>query len=139
LFKEVNFQSAIDKQALLWYSIDMKERVSMKVTKKQITAFIKTKLATNDAWALRALTIVAQNQTLIEQNALTTIERNGVGFTAFDAQILQSFNDQYQQRGGLSQKQMTLVHTMIPKYHNQVVQSSKDQGKYEELIKLVIG
>ena len=65
-----------------------------------------------------------QNQTTDEQNSESTIERNGIGFTGPDAEILTSFARQYQRRGCLSPKQMIILRRRIPAYARQIVQGS---------------
>jgi len=115
----------------------MKGNKAMKVTKKQITEFIKGKLVSDPIWALHALDVVFQNQTLVEQNAQMTIENNGIGFTGVDATFLSSLHEQRLRYGRLTPRQMGSVHKMMPKYHNQVVQASKAKGKYDDLVNLV--
>ena len=53
-----------------------------------------------------------------------TLERNGIGFTGPDAEILTSFARQYQRRGCLSPKQMIILRRRIPAYARQIVQGS---------------
>lgn len=115
----------------------MKGNKEIKVTKKQIAEFIKGKLVSDPIWTLHALDVVFHNQTLVEQNAQMTIENNGIGFTGVDAEFLSSLYEQKQRYGRLTPRQMGYVHKMIPKYHNQIVQASKEKGKYDDLIKLV--
>ena len=109
----------------------------MKVTKKQVAEFIKGKLVSDPIWALHALDVVFKNQTLVEQNAQMTIENNGIGFTGVDATFLSSLHEQKQRYGRLTPRQMGFVHKMMPKYHGQVVQASKEKGKYDELVLMV--
>ncbi len=100
-------------------------------TIKARLAAIREKLATNEKWALRALTVIYQGQTDQEQSALTTIEANSVGFSAFDAEILTSFAQQVERwersdptrryPSPLSPKQMALLFKRIPKYAQQVL------------------
>lgn len=106
----------------------------MKVTQKQITAFVRHQLATNKVWAVKALVrIFQENQTADEQSAEATKEHNGTGFTGTDGQFLSSLAKQQLARGSLSDKQMVFVFKKMPKYHKQVIQMS-DQ---EQLLKLV--
>ena len=90
------------------------------MTKKDLLAALKAKLAQDERWALRALTTVYKNQTADEQNAQATLEHNGIGFSGPDAEILSSFAQQYQRRGRLSPKQMNLLKRKIPSYAGQV-------------------
>ena len=90
------------------------------MTKKALLAALKERLAQDDRWALRALTVVYMNQTADERRAEQTIEHNGIGFSGPDAEILSSFARQYQQRGCLSPRQMNVLRRKIPSYAGQV-------------------
>ena len=92
----------------------------MTMTKKALLAALKERLAQDDRWALRALSVVYRNQTADEQNAQQTLEHNGIGFSGPDAEILSSFARQYQQRGSLSPRQMHVLRRKIPSYAGQV-------------------
>jgi hypothetical protein len=94
------------------------------MSKKDMIEQLRHRLASNDRWALRALMRIYQNQTADEQCQETTIERNGIGFTGPDAEILTSFARQYQRRGCLSPKQMIILRRRIPAYARQIVQGS---------------
>ena len=90
------------------------------MTRKALLAALKERLAQDDRWTLRALTVVYRNQTADEQRAQQTIEHNGIGFSGPDAEILSSFARQYQQRGSLSPRQMNVLRRKIPSYAGQV-------------------
>jgi hypothetical protein len=92
----------------------------MKVTQVQIRSFLKKKLSTDEAWALRALVKIHEFQTLSEQAAGITHEANSVGFSGCDAEFLTSLNRQYLTRGTLSPKQMGFVFKKIHRYWGQV-------------------
>ena len=94
------------------------------MSKKDMIEQLRHRLASNDRWALRALIRIYQNQTADEQCREATIERNGIGFTGPDAEILTSFARQYQRRGCLSERQMIILHRRIPAYARQIVQGS---------------
>ena len=97
----------------------------MKLTQKNIHAFVRHQLATNKAWALKALVrIFQENQTAQEQAAEVTREDNGIGFTGTDGNFLSSLAKQAIARGSLSDKQMVYVFKKMPKYHNQVITMS---------------
>lgn len=100
-------------------------------TKAARLAHVRSELGTKPKWAVRALTVVYQGQTQSEQVRSTTIEENGVGFTAFDAEILTSFAQQVERweradptrryATPLSEKQMALLFKRIPKYAGQLL------------------
>jgi len=92
------------------------------MSKKDMIEQLRQRLTSNDRWALRALMRIYQNQTADEQCRETTIERNGIGFTGPDAEILTSFARQYQRRGCLSPKQMIILRRRMPAYARQIVQ-----------------
>lgn len=94
------------------------------MSKKDMIEQLRHRLASNDRWALRALLRIYQNQTADEQCREATIERNGIGFTGPDAEILTSFARQYQRRGSLSERQMIILRRRIPAYARQIVQGS---------------
>lgn len=105
----------------------------MKITKKQKTAFLKTKLSTNPAWATRALVrIFEENQTEDERSADSTRHDNGIGFSGVHANICSSFAKQLKRGWKLSDKQMVVVFKIIPKYHKQVASFIGDE-KLNEL------
>lgn len=94
----------------------------MKVTKKNTIAYVREMLATNQAWALRALVrIYTENQTEQEKTIEDTTENNGIGFTGTDGNFLSSLAKQFITRGSLSTKQMQFVLKKMPKYARQVV------------------
>ena len=90
------------------------------MTQKQLCELVKSKLATNPAWALRGLVRIYEFQTQSEQQVGTTTEANGVGFSGCDAEILSSFARQVNMGRTLSTKQMVLLHKKMPRYHRQI-------------------
>ena len=89
--------------------------------KMKVQEYIKNQLATNQAWAIRALVKVYTLQTLDEQASDRTSHNNGIGFSGVDANILSSFAKQVNAGRNLSPKQMMIVYKIIPKYWRQVV------------------
>ena len=100
------------------------------MSKKDLIEHLRQRLANNDRWALRALVRIYQNQTADERCREATIERNGIGFTGPDAEILTSFASQYQRRGRLTEKQMMILRRRIPAYARQIV-SQSDTARLE--------
>ena len=63
----------------------------IKVTKKATLDYVRVMLATNKAWATKALVrIYRENQTAQEQAIEATTEDNGIGFTGADGNFLSS-------------------------------------------------
>jgi hypothetical protein len=90
------------------------------MTKTQIRDAIRNKLATDTAWALRAIVRVYEKQTEAEQSAGQTFNQNGVGFSGTDAEILSSFARQINSGRTLSPKQMAIVMRKAPRYWGQI-------------------
>jgi hypothetical protein len=88
--------------------------------KMKVAEYIKNQLATNQAWAVKALVKVYTLQTLDEQATGQTSNLNGVGFNGIDSQILSSFAEQVNKGRNLSAKQMAIVFKKMPRYHKQV-------------------
>lgn len=106
----------------------------MKTTKKNITIFVRTKLASDPVWATKALVrIFNENQTSDEKDSDTTRHDNGIGFSGVDANFLSSLAKQFIAHGTLSAKQMVFVHKKMKKYARQVIQMSNQ----EQLSKMV--
>ena len=92
--------------------------------KKDLIEHLRQRLASDPRWALRALIRIYQNQTADEQAHDATIERNGIGFSGPDAEILSSFARQYLRRRSLSPKQMNVLMRKIPSYAGQIARCS---------------
>lgn len=105
----------------------------MKITKKAILEALHKKLAADYRWAIRALVRIYEMQTDAERNTQQTIEHNGVGFNAFDAEILSSLAEQVKQGRSLSNKQMAIVFKKIPRYKGQIYQIT-DRQRLEETL-----
>ncbi len=93
----------------------------MKITKKLVREYLRNKLSTSDAWALRCLEVIYANQTPTEQSTDSTNCYNDIGFTGTDAELLSSFAKQYASRKSLSPKQMVLLKKKAKKYWKQVL------------------
>lgn len=98
------------------------------VTKKQIKDFVKGKLSTDRAWALRGVIRILEFQTKDEIKSNNTYDYNGVGFTGFDGEILTSIAKFYLNTGKVSNKQLEILFRKMPKYWKQLVNlSDKDR------------
>jgi hypothetical protein len=90
------------------------------MTKTTQIAEYRAALASNPAWAHRALVVLHDQQTRDEQETRTTETHNGVGFTGIDAEILSSFAEQVKRGRTLSPKQLAIAHRRLPKYAGQL-------------------
>lgn len=89
-------------------------------TKKARIAFIKEQLKTNQAWAIKGLLRIYDNQTSDEQVSETTRHWNAIGFSGCDAEILSSFAKQILGGRTMSEKQMAMIFKKVPKYARQL-------------------
>ena len=90
--------------------------------KKQIKAYFRHKLSTDERWATKALVrIYRENQTQDEQDSDSVKHDNNIGFTGVDGEFLSSLARQFEQRNSLSPKQMGFVLKKMPKYWKQVI------------------
>jgi hypothetical protein len=100
-----------------------------------LQAYIKHKLSTNSAWAIRGLLKIYSLQTFDEQLNDNTRHENGVGFSGCDANILSNFAKQINNGRDLTQKQMNIVFKCMPRYHGQIVNFISSE-KVDELKRL---
>jgi len=107
----------------------------LKITKKIIREYVRTKLASDKVWALRALEVVYNNQTDYEQINETTNEHNEVGFTGADGEILTSIANQYMRWRTLSPKQMEIVMKKMKKYWKQILPLMDTHKLYECMVR----
>jgi len=100
--------------------------------RKRITSEWRGKIAGNQNWALRAALRICQQQTDEEQNTRATLESNGVGFTAFDAEFVTSVVQQHLEGKRLTKKQSDALRRIMPKYAGQlyrIVYGNADSSK----------
>lgn len=91
----------------------------MKITKKLRKDFIHKQLSSERIWARQALLLIYNYQTNEEKITQHTLVENGLGFTAFDCEILTSFAKQII-RKDLTKKQWDILFKKIPKYWGQI-------------------
>lgn len=96
----------------------------MKPTKGNQFLYIRHQLATDPAWALRALVKIYERQTASEKSTQGTIEQNGIGFSGIDGNFFSSLAEQYNRKGTLSEKQMVIVMKRMKKYARQILDLS---------------
>ena len=101
-----------------------------KITSKtQLVDILKAQLATRPQQAIKGLMRIYSNQTETEQSSGEAIVNNGIGFVGVDSEILTSFAKQYERKGNLSEKQMTILYKKMPKYANQLISAAIAEGK----------
>jgi len=82
---------------------------------------IRLNISIMETWAIRALLAIYARQTATEKAIGDTTEHNSVGFTGWDAEILTSMAKQYNERGWLTVKQISVVMKRMPKYAGQLL------------------
>ncbi len=108
------------------------------VTKEWKKEEIKELLEHNDEAVYRAIVRIHRRQTPDEQRCHSTVQSNGVGFSAFDAEILSSFAERihawnqettHQYTKPLSPRQLVVGRKKIKKYARQLAEiaNGKDQ------------
>lgn len=100
------------------------------MTKAEAQSFLKDKLSKDSKWALRALLVIYNCQTVDEQQVGTTKHHNNKGFTGADAEFLSSLAEQYLKRKFLTSRQLVYLMKKMPKYWKQLL-SLSDLAKLE--------
>ncbi len=92
-------------------------------------------LRTNDRAVARALVVLHQRQTVTEQNAKTTINRNGLGFRPCHARMGSSMAQFFSRNGYLSLRQLAYWRASqrdgkmrIEIYANQLLEVAKERA-----------
>lgn len=106
-----------------------------KVTRAETRELLRKRLGEDNCWALRALQLVYNLQTVAEQTAGVAHEPNGAGFTRTDAGILTSFAQQMEQRGFLTPKQMAVLKKRMPKYWRQIEREGNPEKIRAEVLR----
>lgn len=99
-------------------------------TQAELQEAIRTQITTNDRQALKAMMRIYTYQTADEQEMGDVTTNNGVGFASTDAEILTSFCHQFETKGWLSPKQMTIVRKKMGKYAGQLMRQAIKKGLY---------
>ena len=120
-------------------------------TKAERLEFFRLKLKTVDAWAIRACEVIYGYQTASEKSAQETVQDNGVGFSGTDAKLLSSFAQQIGKNraaqaagnmkkgyGLLSPKQLAVLHKIMPKYAQQLVNHLEVNGNLPAIAKKAV-
>lgn len=92
----------------------------MKKAEREIVNTWKGKIASDDRWALRAAIRIVEQQTVEEMASSATLESNGVGLGAFDADIVTSIVRKHQAGVRLTRKQLDVLRRTMPKYAAQL-------------------
>lgn len=101
-------------------------------TKKEALEVIKRNIITNDRWLFRAILAVYDKQEYRERQAKSTLERNGVGFNHYDAEIMSSFAECIKKGSILSVSQVQTARHIMPKYRAQLYNIASTKIKLQE-------
>lgn len=82
---------------------------------------IRTKLATDQKWLERAVIVIYSRQTATEQSSRTTINDNGIGFSASDANVMSYCATWINKGNHLSGKFLDRARKIMPKYSKQLL------------------
>jgi hypothetical protein len=87
---------------------------------------IRELLKTNDRAVMRAVWVLFERQTSTEQLCGQTLDDNGIGFNAFDAEFLTSLAGQVDR--GWSPRQMSTGRKAVMKYAGQLVRIANGEA-----------
>jgi hypothetical protein len=83
---------------------------------------VRQKLASDPRWIERAIVVLYEHQTAEEKSADVTYARNGVGFSAMDANRLSRYAQLIQQGRPLTGEHLDIAMRMVPKYARQITE-----------------
>ena len=89
---------------------------------------IKGLLERSDKMVCISLVQIYNCQTEDEKLSKETSHDNGIGFNAFDSEILSSFAEQYLERGSLTKRQIEVARKKMQKYSKQLSRLANEQA-----------
>lgn len=89
---------------------------------------IKDVINRNDRQLCLAIVQIYNCQTEDEKLSKETSHDNGIGFNAFDSEILSSFAEQYLERGSLTKRQIEVARKKMQKYSKQLAKLANEQA-----------
>jgi hypothetical protein len=115
------------------FKVHYTERMKNKNTKNDLLQALRQKLASDGRWAQRALLAIFKNQTADEQDGAQVKYHNNMGFRVMDAEILTSFAESLAHYGRLTEKQMRIVHKLMPIYARQLIRFCDEERLFWSL------
>ena len=91
----------------------------------QWTQYLHNLLRTNTKALYRAIVVIADYQTPEEKAWGMTIDHNGVGFGAVDAEMMTALALRLKNGGELTEKELAICRNKMPKYWRQLYRISK--------------
>jgi hypothetical protein len=89
---------------------------------------IQALIDTNDRAAVKGLIAIYRLQTDSERDCKTTKDANGVGFSAFDAELCTDLAEKALRYGRLTDKQIALVRKKVRRYWRQLADIANEKG-----------
>lgn len=118
----------VHSQDVNTFSMEKKIMTTNFSNKKQIISSLKEQLSSRPSRAILALQRLYEFQTEDEKSESKTKHHNLRGFDSVDCKIMTSFAKQLNENGSLSEKQMQILFTRIPKYAGQLIDHSIKSG-----------
>lgn len=103
-------------------------------TKKERQERIKALLQTSDRAVERAVVAIYKLQTQAEQAQDATTDHNGVGYSAFDAEIMSSYAKRLLSGLPLTFKQMAVARPKITRYARQLADIAEQREQQLESV-----
>ena len=101
-------------------------------TQNQWKDYLQNLVRTNKKALYRAIILIADLQTPEEKAYGATIEHNGVGFGAVDAEMMTSLALRLKNGGELSERELAICRNKMPKYWKQLYKISINKMKKEK-------
>lgn len=118
----------VHSQDVNTFSMEKKIMTTNFSNKKQIISSLKEQLSSRPSRAIFALQRLYEFQTEDEKSESKTKHHNLRGFDSVDCKIMTSLAKQLNENGSLSEKQMQILFTRIPKYAGQLIDHSIKSG-----------
>ena len=94
--------------------------------------YLQNLIRTNKKALYRSIILIADLQTPEEKAYEATIEHNGVGFGAVDAEMMTSLALRLKNGGELSERELAICRNKMPKYWKQLYKISINKMKKEK-------
>ena len=101
-------------------------------TQNQWKEYLQNLIRTNKKALYRSIILIADLQTPEEKAYGATIEHNGVGFGAVDAEMMTSLALRLKNGGELSERELAICRNKMPKYWKQLYKISINKMKKEK-------
>lgn len=104
-------------------------------TQAQWKEYLQNLVRTNKKALYRAIVVIAEYQTPEEKAWGMTIDHNGVGFGAVDAEMMTALALRLKNGGELTERELAICRNKMPKYWRQLYRISKAKMEKERCMK----